>query len=34
VQRALEQGMRPAHVARHAGLTPQRVDQMRARSAL
>jgi hypothetical protein len=29
VKRALEQGMRPAHVARHAGLTPQRIDQMR-----
>jgi hypothetical protein len=29
VKRALEQGMRPAHVARHAGLTRQAVNQLR-----
>jgi hypothetical protein len=28
VKRALKQGMRPAHVARHAGLSPQRVDAL------
>jgi transcriptional regulator GlxA family with amidase domain len=28
VKRALEQGMRPAHVARHVGLSPQRVDTL------
>jgi hypothetical protein len=28
VKRALEQGMRPAHVARHAGLSRQRVHEM------
>ena len=29
IKRALEQGMRPAHVARLAGVSRQRIDQLR-----
>lgn len=34
IRQAIKQGMRPAHVARHTGLTRQRIDQMRVKGEL